>query len=41
MPLLEGLFTILLNYLTFPETVKRVVVYHTSSLQMRVTYGRT
>ena len=41
MPLLDGLFTIFLNYLTFPETIKRVVVYHTRSLHVRITYGRT
>ena len=41
MPLLDGLFTIFLNYPTFPEAIKRVVVYHTRSLHMRITYGRT
>ena len=41
MPLLDGLFTIFLNYLIFPETIKRVVVYHSRSLHMRITYGRT
>lgn len=35
---LDGLFTILLNYLTFPETIQRVVVYHARSLHMRIIY---